>query len=444
MKLSKTKLRLHLVTVGHVDHGKSTTFGHLSCLLGAIDEKTIRTLETEAERQGKASFKFAYVFDKGEERERGLTIDIAHLEFETRNHVFSLIDAPGHRDFVKNMITGASVADAAVLFVSAKTGEFEAGMAPLGQTVEHTWLCRTLGVDQIIIAINKMDVCNWSKERFEKIKVEITSLLNKAGYDVSKIPIVPISGWTGDNLVERSKNMPWYDGPTLYEALDSFEVPKKGFEETSPLRIPIQDVHDIRGVGLVPIGRVETGVLHVKDAVEVNPGRKEGWVRSIEIHHKSVDKARPGDGIGFNLRGVSKNAVKRGYVVSDSKNPATVVYPSGYFEAQIIVIWHPGSIGINYTPIVHAHTARVPCRVDELVKKLDGSTFQPVENHPKFLRTGDVAIVKFVPLKPLVIERYSELPRLGRFAIRDMGRTIGAGIVTDAISRVSKDSARTQ
>lgn len=432
---SEKKPRLHLVTVGHVDHGKSTTMGHFLHLLGVIDEKKIRQLAAEARRRGKDSFAYAYVFDRGEERDRGLTIDIARMEFETPRYRFSLLDAPGHRDFVKNMITGASVADVALLFVSAKMGEFEAGMSPLGQTVEHSWLCKVLGVERIVVAVNKMDTCDWSKERFEYVKESVQELLKKVGYDVDKIPIVPISGWTGDNLVSRSSKMPWYDGPTLYEALNSVELPKKAIAEKLPLRIPIQDVLRIRGVGLVPIGRVEAGILREGDAVRIEPTGVEGYVRSIEIHHKRVKEARPGDGIGFNLRGIAIKDIWRGCVVCDPEKPATSVYPSGYFVGQIIVIWHPKSIGIGYTPSLHAHTTRVPVKFVELIKKLDSTSFSVIEEEPRFLRTGDAALVKLRPLKPLVIEIFSKMPKLGRFAIRDMGRTVAAGIVVKTVSK---------
>jgi len=423
------KPHLNLVVIGHVDHGKSTTIGHLFYLAGNIDDRTMRIYEEEAKKTGKETFKFAWVLDKlKEERERGLTIDLSFWKFETPRYFFTVIDAPGHRDFVKNMVTGASQADGAILFVSAKKGEFEAGIGPGGQTREHAFLAFTLGVNQMVVAVNKMDdpSVNWSQERYEEVKNEISRMLKIVGFKVEKIPFVPTSGWTGDNLVKRSEKMPWYKGPTLLEALDQFEPPPKPIDK--PLRIPIQDAYTITGVGTVPVGRVETGVLKVGDKVIFMPSGATGEVKSIETHHVRIERAEPGDNIGFNVRGVSKKDVRRGDVCGHVDNPPTVARE---FIGQIIVIYHPTAIAAGYTPVLHTHTAQVACQFAELIRKLDPRTGRTVEENPAFLKTGDGAIVRFVPLRPLAIETYSEFPELGRFAIRDMGTTIAAGVVRE-------------
>jgi len=423
------KPHLNLVIIGHVDHGKSTTMGHLLYLAGAIDDRTIKQYEEEAQRLGKETFKFAWVLDSlKEERERGLTIDLRYLKFETPHYFFTIIDAPGHRDFVKNMITGASQADAAVLFVSAKKGEFEAGIGPGGQTREHAFLAFTLGVRQLVVAINKMDdpSVNWGQERYEEIKNEISRMLRLVGYNPDTINFVPTSGWTGDNLVKKSDKMPWYKGPTLYEALDAFKLPPKPIDK--PLRIPIQDVYTITGVGTVPVGRVETGVLKEGDKIIFMPANKTGEVKSIETHHVRIQRAEPGDNIGFNVRGVSKRDIKRGDVAGHLDNPPSVAKE---FIGQIIVIHHPTAIAAGYTPVLHAHTAQVACRFAELIKKIDPRTGQTIEENPAFLKTGDSAIVRFQPLRPIAIETYTDFPEIGRFAIRDMGTTIAAGIVRE-------------
>ncbi|MHA1581570.1 MAG: translation elongation factor EF-1 subunit alpha [Candidatus Baldrarchaeia archaeon] len=425
------KPHLNLVIIGHVDHGKSTLMGHLLYLAGAIDERTLRKYEEEAKKIGKESFKYAWVLDKlKEERERGLTIDLAFWKFETSKYYFTIIDAPGHRDFIKNMITGASQADAAVLVVSAKKGEFEAGIGPGGQTREHAYLAFTLGVSQIVVAINKMDdpSVNWSQERYQEIRNEVAQLLKEIGYKVDKIHFVPVSAWTGDNLVKKSDKMPWYDGPTLMEALDQFEVPQKPIDK--PLRIPIQDVYSITGVGTVPVGRVETGVLKVGDTVVFEPAGVKGEVKSIEMHHEPLQQAVPGDNIGFNVKGVSKKDIRRGDVAGHPDKPPTVAKE---FIGQIIVIWHPTSIAPGYTPVLHAHTAHVATRFAELLTKIDRRTGQIVEEKPAYLKRGDAALVKFVPTRPFVIEKYAELPQLGRFAIRDMGKTVAVGIVKEIV-----------
>jgi elongation factor 1-alpha len=424
-----TKPHLNLVIMGHVDHGKSTTTGHLLYLTGVVDERTIKAFEEEAKKMGKETFKYAWVLDNlKEERERGVTIDLRFLKFETKKYYFTVIDAPGHRDFVKNMITGASQADGAILFVSARRGEFEAGIGPGGQTREHAFLAFTLGVRQLVVAVNKMDdvSVNWSEERFNEIKGEVGRMLKLVGYKVEKIPFVPTSGWTGDNLTKKSEHMPWYTGPTLIEALDVFEVPSKPVNKA--LRIPIQDVYSITGVGTVPVGRVETGVVKENDILIFMPTNKQGEVKSLEMHHERIPKAEPGDNIGFNIRGIAKTDVHRGDVAGHVTNPPTVAKE---FIGQIIVIYHPTAVAAGYTPVLHYHTGQVACKFSELVRKIDPRTGQVVEEKPTFLKTGDAAVVKMEPLHPIALETFSEFEELGRFAVRDMGTTVAAGIVKE-------------
>ncbi|HIQ10497.1 MAG TPA: translation elongation factor EF-1 subunit alpha [Pyrodictium sp.] len=427
---AQQKPHINLVIIGHVDHGKSTLVGHLLYRLGFVDEKTLKILEEEAKKRGKESFKFAWVLDKlKEERERGVTIDLSFVKFETKKYYFTIIDAPGHRDFIKNMITGASQADAAILVVSARKGEFEAGMSPEGQTREHLILAKTMGINQIIVAVNKMDATEppYSKQRYEQIVAILKKFMKSLGFDVSKIPFIPVSAWTGENLIERSPNMPWYNGPTIVEALDQYiQPPQKPVDK--PLRIPIQNVYSITGVGTVPVGRVETGVLKVGDKVVFMPPGVVGEVRSIEMHHQPLEKAEPGDNIGFNVRGVSKKDIRRGDVAGHLDNPPTVAEE---FTARIFVIWHPTAITVGYTPVIHAHTASVAARIIEIQAKIDPRTGQVIEKNPSFVKQGEAAIVKFKPIKPMVIEKYSEFPQLGRFAMRDMGKTVGIGVVID-------------
>ncbi|MDJ0270661.1 MAG: translation elongation factor EF-1 subunit alpha [Aigarchaeota archaeon] len=423
------KPHLNLVVIGHVDHGKSTTMGHFLYKLGAIDERTLAQFEEEAKRMGKETFKYAWVLDRiKEERERGLTIDLAFQKFETKKFFFTLIDAPGHRDFVKNMITGASQADAAILVVSTKKGEFEVGIAPGGQTREHAYLAFLLGIKQLVVLVNKMDdqTVNWSKERYEEVKQGVSDLLKTIGYDVSKIPFIPVSGWLGDNLVEKSQNMPWYNGPTVQEALDQLQEPPKPIDK--PLRIPIQAVYSIKGVGTVPVGRVETGVLKAGDVVLIQPAGVKAEVKSIEMHHSPLPQAVPGDNIGFALKGVEKSQLARGMVVCHPDNPCPVARE---ILAQIVVIYHPTAIAVGYTPVMHIHTAQTAVKFVEILQKMDPRTGQVVEKNPSFIKTGDVAVVKLRPLNPIALEPYSKSPDLGRFAIRDSGMTVAAGVVKE-------------
>lgn len=423
------KPHLNLIVIGHVDHGKSTLVGRLLMDRGFIDEKTIKEAEEAAKKLGKESEKYAFLLDRlKEERERGLTINLTFMRFETKKYFFTVIDAPGHRDFVKNMITGASQADAAILVISAKKGEYEAGMSAEGQTREHIILAKTMGLDQIIVAVNKMDLTEppYDEKRFKEIVDQVSKFMRSYGFNMNKVKFVPVVAPTGDNVTHKSENMKWYAGPTLEEYLDQLELPPKPVDK--PLRIPIQEVYSISGVGTVPVGRVESGVLKVGDKVVFMPAGKVGEVRSIETHHTKLEKAEPGDNIGFNVRGVEKKDIKRGDVAGHTTNPPTV---ADEFTARIIVVWHPTAVANGYTPVIHVHTASVACRITELVSKLDPRTGQEAEKNPQFLKQGDVAIVKFKPIKPLCVEKYSEFPPLGRFAMRDMGKTVGVGIIID-------------
>ena len=414
------KPHINLVFIGHVDHGKSTLVGRLLYEVGEITEQLIKKYREEAEKLGKATFEFAWVMDKlKDERERGITIDISHRKFETQKNFFTIIDAPGHRDFVKNMITGTSQADAAVLVVAV-----EEGVQP--QTKEHAFLAKTLGVNQMIVAINKMDKVNYDQSRYEAVKSDVEKLLKSIGYKTEEIPFIPCSAYEGDNVVKKTEKMPWYKGFCVLEALDTLKPPEKPIDK--PLRLPVQDVYSITGVGTVPVGRVETGVLKPGMKVVFMPVGITGEVKTIEMHHQQIPQAEPGDNIGFNVRGVSKNDIRRGDVVGTPDNPPTVAEE---FTAQIVVLQHPSAITVGYTPVLHVHTAQVACQFIELIKKVDPRTGQVIEEKPQFLKTGDVAMVRLKPMKPLCIENAREFPQLGRFAIRDMGMTVAAGMVIE-------------
>ncbi|AAT43000.1 translation elongation factor EF-1 subunit alpha [Picrophilus oshimae] len=420
--MASEKPHMNLVIIGHVDHGKSTLVGRLLFEHGEIPQHIIDEYKKEAEEKGKATFEFAWVMDRfKEERERGVTIDLTHRKFETDKYYFTIIDAPGHRDFVKNMITGTSQADAAVLVVSAREGE-----GVMAQTKEHAFLARTLGVPQLIAVVNKMDATQppYSEKRFNEVKDEITKLLTPIGF--KNVPIIPLSGYKGDNIMKPSPNLSWWKGPTLMEALNALQVPAKPVDK--PLRLPVEDVYSITGIGTVPVGRIETGVMKVGDKVIFMPANKAGDVKSIEMHHEPMQQAGPGDNIGFNVRGIAKNELKRGDVCGPANNPPTVVKG---FTAQIVVLNHPSVIAAGYKPVFHVHTAQVACRIDEIVKTINPKDGTTLKEKPDFIKTGDIAIVKVVPDRALVIEKVSEFPQLGRFAIRDMGMTVAAGQCID-------------
>ncbi|MDI3506697.1 MAG: elongation factor 1-alpha [Methanomicrobiaceae archaeon] len=414
------KPHMNLAVIGHIDHGKSTTVGRLLFETGTVPPHIIETYRKEAEAKGKGSFEFAWVMDSlKEERERGITIDIAHRRFDTEKYYFTVVDCPGHRDFVKNMITGASQADAALLVVAAPDGVME-------QTKEHVFLARTLGINQLIVGINKMDAVKYDEKRFNEVKAELSQLLKIVGYKPDNVIFIPMSAFKGDNISKHSENTPWYKGPTLLEALNLLNEPEK--PTNLPLRLPIQDVYSISGIGTVPVGRVETGVMKKGMKVSFMPANKEGEVKSIEMHHEEIPEALPGDNVGFNVRGIGKGDIRRGDVCGPADAPPTVAEE---FVAQVVVLHHPSALTVGYTPVFHCHTAQIACTFVELQKKLDPRTGQVKETNPTFLKTGDAAIVKIRPTRPMVIEKVKEIPQLGRFAVRDMGSTIAAGMCID-------------
>ncbi|MDS0280615.1 translation elongation factor EF-1 subunit alpha [Haloarcula onubensis] len=414
----------NLAIIGHVDHGKSTLVGRLLYETGSVPEHVIEQHKEEAEEKGKGGFEFAYVMDNlAEERERGVTIDIAHQEFSTDTYDFTIVDCPGHRDFVKNMITGASQADNAVLVVAA-----DDGVQP--QTQEHVFLARTLGIGELIVGVNKMDLVDYSEGDYKQVVEEVKELLNQVRFDTEDASFIPISAFEGDNIAEASDNTGWYDGDILLEALNNLPAPEPPTD--APLRLPIQDVYTISGIGTVPVGRVETGILNTGDNVSFQPSDVSGEVKTVEMHHEEVPKAEPGDNVGFNVRGVGKDDIRRGDVCGPADDPPSVAET---FQAQIVVMQHPSVITEGYTPVFHAHTAQVACTVESIDKKIDPSSGEVAEENPDFIQNGDAAVVTIRPQKPLSIEPSGEIPELGSFAIRDMGQTIAAGKVLSVNER---------
>jgi elongation factor 1-alpha len=426
--MSEGKEHLSIVICGHVDSGKSTTTGHLLFDLGGISERDMEKLRKEADQLGKSSFAFAFFMDRQkEERERGVTISCTTKEFFTPRYHYTIIDAPGHRDFIKNMITGTSQADCAILMIASPQGEFEAGISKDGQTREHALLAYTLGVKQMIVGINKMDdkTVNWAEDRYQEIQRELSDYLKKVGYAPEKIPFVPLSGFHGDNLIERSENIKWYKGPTLIEALDAIIPPKRPLDK--PLRLPLQDVYKISGIGTVPVGRVETGILKPNMVVQFAPSAITTEVKSIEMHHEALPEAIPGDNVGFNVKNIAAKDIRRGYVASDSKNdPAR---ECNNFTAQVIIMNHPGQIGAGYCPVLDCHTAHIACKFTEIKAKMDRRTGKETEENPQNVKAGDSAMIVITPTKPMCVETFSEYPPLGRFAVRDMKQTVAVGVI---------------
>lgn len=423
------KQNLSLVVIGGVDCGKSTVAGHLIYRCGGIDEKLMKEYEDNSREMGRESFKYAWILNRlRAERERGISINTAFWDIESVNYNYTLIDTPGHRDFLKNMITGTSQGDAALLILDASVGAFEFSMNE-GYAREHSLLAFTFGLKKMIVAVNKMDSCEYSEMRFNEIKEAIGPVLERIGYQSSKITFVPISGWVGDNLIERSPNLPWYDGPALLETFENLSGPTRHSDK--PLRLPIEDVYKIGGVGTVPVGRVNYGRLTTGMRIVFAPSEIQTEVKNLETRgsHQQLHEAEAGTHIAFSCleEGTPLTGLKRGEVASDMSSHTACACID--FQAQLIILDHPGQIRNGYTPILDIHTAHVATRIINIDAKLDRLTGNVIEENPPCLKSGDCCLATLMPLKPLVVESFSEYPQLGRFSIRDMRYVVGVGVI---------------
>lgn len=445
------KEHLSLVVTGHVDAGKSTTCGHLIFKLGGISDRDMTKLQAEAEANGKSSFGFAYYLDTAkEERNRGVTIQANTKEFYTDKYHYSIVDAPGHKDYIKNMITGSATADVGLLLVPAEKGGFESAIAKAdpksgveeGQTRQHARLLYLLGVEQIAVGVNKMDACGWSEERFNEIKDEFSKMLQTIGYKPKKVPFIPYSGFQGDNLVERSDKAPWYkgwkanlnpketvEGYTIVDALNNFFRPPKRQPE-APLRLPVSNVYNIKGVGQIIAGTIEQGTLRPGDVVGIAPsGLQNKKVFSIEQHKKVLTSAGPGNSVGLSIKGVGKD---------ETISPGDIVYleregqlkPVKSFTAIVAVQEHPGVLRPGYTPIVFSRTAKVASKMTKILWKKTKTT---KIDDPTELAQFETAEVEFEPTSPLFLEPFEACAPLGRIAVMDSNRLKMLGKVTGAV-----------
>jgi len=436
------KINLNVVVLGHVDSGKSTLVGHLTYKCGGIDKRTIEKFEKEAQEMGKGSFKYAWVVDKLKaERERGISMDCTYQKASTKKYMINFIDVPGHRDFAKNCVAGISSADVALVVVASSTGEFEAGISKHGQTREHILLAYSMGVKQIIIAVNKIDNTEppYSKSRFEEVKKETEKYAKKVGYNPKAIPIIPLSAWHGDNLNELSPNMTWWKGwsveqkgsilakrgKTLLEALDVMLPPERC--TTKPFRMSITEVYKVGGIGTVAVGRIQTGILKPGMVMKISPQCITSTAESIEMCHEAMAEAIDGDFVGVQIKNVSINEVRRGDVMSDAKNdPGKDVVT---FLAQVIILNHPTEIHSGYQPMMNIHSKSVAIRFKTIKEKVDRRSGKVLEENPESIKEGDAAMVQIETLEPVCLEAFSDYPTLGRFVIRDNKDTVAVGII---------------
>jgi elongation factor 1-alpha len=447
---NENKQHISLVVCGHVDAGKSTTTGHLIFKLGGISEREMQKLQAEADQQGKSSFAFAYYMDKDKaERERGVTINCTTKEFYTDSYHYTIVDAPGHRDYVKNMITGAGCADVALLLVPAESGGFETAVARgdhktgevQGQTRQHARLLGLLGIEKLIVGVNKMDSCDWSEQRFNEIREEMTKMITQAGFKPKQVAFIPYSGFKGENLVERTDKMPWYkgfevnisktekaSGYTLYDALEKVARPPVR-KPDAEVRIPINGIYKIKGVGDVITGRVEQGTINAGDVCRVVPRKLENLkVFSIEMHHKTWPNAKPGDNVGMNMKGLDKNNMpKVGDVITLQKEPMCL--PVESFVAQVAVQEHPGQLKPGFSPCIHVRTAKSACKMTKINWKISKKTGDQKIENPEFLERAEQAEIEFEPKQAIYLESFDKCEGLGRIAVMDSNNLVMLGKV---------------
>ncbi|TPX59472.1 hypothetical protein CcCBS67573_g09085 [Chytriomyces confervae] len=432
-KRNLEKSSLNLVVVGHVDAGKSTLMGHLLYLLGEVNERTMKKYERDAEKMKKGSFCFAWVLDETEEeRSRGVTIDVGMSYFETQLHRFTILDAPGHRDFVPNMISGASQADVALLVIDSGTGEFEVGFELGGQTREHALLVRSLGVAQMVVAMQ------WSESRFYEIKEKLTFFLLGAGFKKDKLTFVPCSGFTGENMIECKSQelLAWYEGPTLRECLDALQPPVRPLEK--PFRLPVTDYFKggstAGGGGSLSVsGRIEAGTLQIGDAVTIMPLGEHGVVKAIESNNEAIKWAVAGDNVVITLNGIDVQQISIGNVLCA---PQSLVPVADVFQVKIVTfdIAIPLTLGV---PIVlHHQSASTPGIISKLVSILNKASGEVIKKNPRALPKNVTAIVDIKLDKPICVELAKESRELGRVMIRSGSTVVAAGIVTEIVNRV--------
>ncbi|XP_060835982.1 HBS1-like protein [Rhopalosiphum padi] len=423
------KDQLYLIIIGHVDAGKSTLMGHLLYKLGHVQQRTIQKYEHESKKLGKQSFVFAWVLDEtAEERNRGITMDVGHLKFETKTKDVTLLDAPGHKDFIPNMITGASQADATILVVDATKGEFETGFDSGGQTREHALLIRSLGITQLGVAVNKMDTVNWSEERFEEIKTKLGLFLKQAGYKESDVTFVPCSGLSGENLATKANESlltNWYNGPCLMDVIDSFKPPERAISK--PLRLCISDVFKSSGSGFSIVGRVETGQLRVGDKVLVQPQGEVAQIKSIEIDELPQPIGLAGDFISVSLTGYDAQTIYSGCVLSDISLPIPV---TSVLEARVVVFNVDFPIVRGHQVVLHYQSSSESAVVSRLLAELNKSTGEVIKKNPRMIKKNTHALIKINLSRPICVEVYSDIRQLGRVMLRSGGTTIAAGLVT--------------
>ncbi|CAH2250286.1 HBS1 isoform X1 [Pelobates cultripes] len=429
---------LNLVVIGHVDAGKSTLMGHLLYLLGHVNKRTMHKYEQESKKAGKASFAYAWVLDEtGEERQRGVTMDVGMTKFETKSKVITLMDAPGHKDFIPNMITGAAQADVAILVVDASRGEFEAGFEAGGQTREHALLVRSLGVTQLAVVVNKMDQVNWQQDRFHEVTSKLGSFLKQAGFKESDVSYVPTSGLSGENMIKKStisELTNWYKGPCLIEQIDSFKAPQRSVDK--PFRLCASDVFKDQGSGFCVTGKIEAGFVQVGDRLFAMPPNETCTIKGITLHDEAVDWAAAGDHVSLTLTGMDIIKINVGCVFCCPNEP---IKACTRFRARILVFNFDVPITqgfpvswnlflVDFTTIINKKSSP-----RKLIKDMPRTIRMILKITPLgvFRESVQVACRELQTQRPIALELYKDFKELGRFMLRYSGSSIAAGVVTE-------------
>ncbi|XP_058221185.1 uncharacterized protein LOC131331318 isoform X1 [Rhododendron vialii] len=432
------KRHLNAVFIGHVDAGKSTIGGQILFLSGQVDDRTIQKYEKEAKDKNRESWYMAYIMDTNEEeRVKGITVEVGRAHFETETTRFTILDAPGHKSYVPNMISGASQADIGVLVISARKGEFETGYEKGGQTREHVQLAKTLGVSKLLVVVNKMDdpTVNWSKDRYDEIESKMTPFLKSSGYNVKKdVQFLPISGLIGSNLITRvdKRVCSWWNGPCLFEALDAVEVPLR--DPKGPFRLPIID--KFKDMGTVVMGKVESGSVSEGDSLLVMPNKAQVKVLAIYIDEDKVRCAGPGENLRIRLSGIEEEDILSGFVLCSVVRPIASVSEFGA-QLQILELLDNAIFTAGYKAVLHIHAVVEECEIVELMQQIDPKTKKPMKKKVLFVKNGAVVVCRIQVNNVICIEKFSDFAQLGRFTLRTEGKTVAVGKVTDVSSSPS-------
>jgi len=425
---------LNVVFIGHIDAGKSTLAGQILFATGGVDQRTIEKYEKEAKEKNREGWYMAYIMDTNEEeRTKGITVEVGRAHFETEKKRYTILDAPGHKNYVPNMIQGACQADVAILLISARKGEYETGFEKGGQTREHAQLAKTLGVSRLVVVVNKLDCHSvalpggkWDQTRFDSIVSGLSPFLRQCGYNVKKeVTFLPVAALYGHNVKEKIPpgTSDWYSGPTLFEALDSIEDVDRN--PLAPMRLPIVDKW--RDMGTIIMGKIESGFLRVGDVMQIMPNKLKVKVDAIYRDEKEVQATRSGENLRLRVTGADETDIMPGFVLSSIKNPVSSVTQ---FEAQLMIVElleHVSIFTVGYKSILHIHTVVEECEVTKLIASVDTKTKE--HKKVKFVKTGDMCICRIKVDKAICIETFQELAALGRFTLRDEGKTIAIGKV---------------